>query len=272
MQDALPVDADSGQIEQILINLATNARDAMPGGGLLSIETGMVEVDSEFIRVHGYGNPGWYATISVSDTGEGMDETTCKKVFEPFFTTKEPGKGTGLGLSVVFGIVKQHSGFINVYSEPGTGTTFRILLPLVQSALAEILASEEFILERGVETILVADDDASLRDLAVKALDMFGYTVITAKNGSDALTRFNENKNKIDLVIMDIIMPGKNGKETFDEMRKLNPSVKAIFISGYTSDILLKKGLIEPDLELVTKPLHIKQLLLKVRKVLDRKV
>jgi CheY-like chemotaxis protein len=221
--------------------------------------------------VHGYGKPGWYASISVFDTGEGMDEATCNKVFEPFFTTKEPDKGTGLGMSVVFGIIKQHNGFINVYSEPVIGTTFTILLPLVQSALKEILASEEEIIERGHETILVADDDDSLRDLTEKALRMFGYTVITAKNGSDALARFKERNGRIDLAILDIIMPEKNGKESFDEMIKLNPAVKAIFVSGYTSGILLKKGLIGENLDFIAKPVHIKQLLVKIRKVLDDK-
>jgi PAS domain S-box-containing protein len=269
LQDALTIDADSGQIEQVLMNLATNARDAMPGGGLLSIETGAVEVDDEYIKTHGYGEPGRYACIAVSDSGEGMDEATCKKVFDPFFTTKEAGKGTGLGLSIVFGIIKQHNGFINVYSEPGNGTTFRILLPLIHSTAVEKHAAiEEEVIEKGVETILVADDDAFLRDLTEKTLRMFGYTVITAVNGSDALARFKENRERIDLVILDIIMPEMNGKEAFDEMRKIDPDVSAIFVSGYTSDIIQRRGLFEEGLAFVAKPLNLKQLLLKVRAVL----
>jgi PAS domain S-box-containing protein len=267
-QEFVTVNADSGQIEQALMNLATNARDAMPNGGLLSIKTGTVEVDDEYIKAHGCGEPGWYASVSISDSGEGMDETTCKRVFEPFFTTKEVGKGTGLGLSMVFGIVKQHNGLINVYSEPGIGTTFRILLPLIQSAVTEIHARVEEVIENGVGTILVADDDAAIRALAEQALTMFGYTVITAVDGNDALVKFKENKDKIDLVIMDIIMPEMNGKDAFNEMRKIDPAVKVVFISGYTSDIIRKRGLFEQGLELVEKPLNLKQLLSKVHDVL----
>jgi CheY-like chemotaxis protein len=268
VQDAVIVNADSGQIEQVLMNLATNARDAIPNRGLLSIETGIVEVDEEFVKNHGYGEPGRYASVSVSDSGDGMDETTCKKVFEPFFTTKEVGKGTGLGLSIVFGIIKQHNGFINVYSEPGIGTTFKILLPLIQATVMEKRADEDKIFEKGVETILVADDDALLRDLTEKTLGMFGYTVITAVDGSDAVARFKEHKERIDLVILDIIMPKMNGQEAFDEMRKINPAVKAIFISGYTSDIIRKRGLLVQGLEFIAKPLNLKQLLIKIRAVL----
>jgi PAS domain S-box-containing protein len=267
-RDVVTVNADIGQIEQVLMNLATNARDAMPKGGLLSIETGTIEVDDEYIKAHGCGEPGWHACISVSDSGEGMDEATCKKVFEPFFTTKEVGKGTGLGLSIVFGIIKKHNGLISVYSEPGIGTTFRILLPLIQLAVTEKHARVEEVIENGVGTILVADDDASIRALAEKALSMFGYTVITAMDGNDALVKFKENKDKIDLAILDIIMPEMNGKETFDKMRAINPAIKGMFISGYTSEIIQKRGLLELGLEFVPKPLNLKQLLLKVRDVL----
>ncbi|MBI2355408.1 MAG: response regulator [Deltaproteobacteria bacterium] len=270
-QDVLAVNADSGQIEQVLMNLAANARDAMPKGGLLLLETGMVEMDDEYVRAHGYGDPGCYALISFSDTGEGMDEIICKRVFEPFFTTKEVGKGTGLGLSIVYGIVKQHNGFINVYSEPGKGTTFKIYLPLIQPAFAEKHTGNEGVLKGGTETILLADDDASLRELAEKFLGMFGYTIITAVDGSDALARFSEKKDRIHLVILDIIMPKINGKEAFDEMRKINPDIKAIFISGYTNDIIHKRGMLDQGLDFVSKPLDPKKLLFKVREVLGGK-
>ncbi|MDA8429762.1 MAG: response regulator [Geobacteraceae bacterium] len=266
--DELTVNADSGQIEQVLMNLATNARDAMPNGGLLHLETGRVEIDAEYIKLHGYGEAGSYAVISLSDSGAGMDESICKKVFEPFFTTKEVGKGTGLGLSIVYGIVKQHNGFINVYSEPGKGTTFKIYLPLIQPAVADMQANEEEIPERGTETILVADDDASLRELADKVLNMFGYTVITAVDGVEALSRYRENRDSIDLVILDVIMPRMNGKEVFDEMRKLDPAVKVVFISGYTRDIIHKRGMLDQRLDFISKPLHPKNLLVKVREVL----
>jgi CheY-like chemotaxis protein len=268
-QECVTVNADSGQIEQVLMNLATNARDAMPEGGLLSIETDTVELDDEYIEANGYGQPGRYACIAITDSGDGMDEITCKKVFEPFFTTKEVGRGTGLGLSIVFGIIKQHLGFINVYSEPGEGTTFKILLPITTSAAVEKYISEEKVLEKGVETILVADDDASIRELIEKSLGMFGYTVIMAVDGNDALDKFKENKDRIDLVIMDIIMPKMSSKDAFDKMKKINPAVKAIFISGYTSDIIQKRGLLEQGLEFVPKPLNLKQLLNKVRNVLN---
>jgi PAS domain S-box-containing protein len=267
-QDVLTVNADSGQIEQVLMNLATNARDAMPKGGLISLETGTVEMDEEYVKANGYGKPGSYAVISFSDTGEGMDETTCKKVFEPFFTTKEVGKGTGLGLSIVYGILKQHDGFINVYSEPGNGTTFKIYLPLIHAEVAVSPAGKEEILEGGTETILVADDDASLRELSEKFLVMFGYTIITAVDGLDALAKFRENRDKIDLVILDIIMPKMNGKDAFDEMRKINSDVKAIFISGYTGEIIHKRGILDQTLVFVSKPLNLRKLLIKVREVL----
>ena len=266
--EELTVNADSGQIEQILMNLAANARDAMPYGGLLAFETGTVEMDADYVKAHGFGEPGCYAVISLSDTGEGMDETMRKRVFEPFFTTKEVGKGTGLGLSIVYGIVKQHNGFINVYSEPGNGTTFKIYLPRTQPTGTEREAGTEVLLEGGTETILVVDDDASMRKLAEKFLGMFGYRVITAVDGNEALDRFRENREMIDLVILDIIMPKMNGKDVFDEMKKINPDIKAIFISGYTRDIIHKRGLLDLSLDFVAKPLNPKKLLLKVREVL----
>jgi len=268
-RQALVVDADIGQIEQVLMNLAANARDAMPRGGLLSLETGTMEMDAEYVKINGYGEPGRYAVIALSDTGEGMNESVRKKVFEPFFTTKEVGKGTGLGLSIVYGIVKQHNGFINAYSEPGKGTTFKIYLPLTQSAIADQQVGRQEALEGGKETILLADDDTCLRELAEKFLGMFGYTVITAVDGNDALARFSANKDRIDLVILDVIMPNMSGKEVYDRIKEIHSAVKAIFISGYTGDIIHKHGLLDPNLVFVSKPLNPKDMLIKVREVLD---
>ncbi|MFA7405999.1 MAG: PAS domain S-box protein [Pelobacteraceae bacterium] len=269
-QDVLTVNADCGQIEQVIMNLAVNARDAMPHGGMLSIELRFVEIGADSIKTHGYGEAGEYALISLSDSGVGMDENTRKRLFEPFFTTKELGKGTGLGLSIVYGIIKQHNGFINVYSEPGVGTTFTIYLPLTKTDISEKTGHVDDILRKGTETLLVADDDAALLDLTEKILVQFGYKVITATDGLDAVTKFNMSKETIALVILDVIMPKMNGKEAFEEIRKICPDIKTIFISGYTADIIHNRGMLDEDLEFLDKPLRPIRLLQKVREVLDR--
>jgi PAS domain S-box-containing protein len=269
--DLLAVRADAGQIEQVLLNLATNARDAMTNGGLLTIETEPVLLDSDFMKAHGYGEPGEYARISVSDSGCGMDETTLKKVFEPFFTTKAVGKGTGLGLAMVYGIIKQHNGFINVYSEQGVGTTFTIYLPLITSAIMEETGDEEELPEKREATILVADDDPSVRELSEKVLGMFGYTVITAEDGDDAVLKFQENKDTIDLVVLDIIMPKMNGKEVSDKVKEIRPGMNMVFISGYPADFITSRGMLDEKIELIEKPFNPRNLLRKVREVLDRR-
>ena len=270
-QDVLTVNADCGQIEQVLMNLAVNARDAMPHGGMLTIETRYLEMSSDFIEAHGYGEPGEYAHVSLTDSGIGMDETTRNRVFEPFFTTKQLGTGTGLGLSIVYGIIKQHNGFINVYSEPGVGTTFSIYLPLVDADIHSKTDLVDEMLRKGTETILVADDDAALLELTEKILRQFGYTVIAAVDGVDAVHKFSEHQAGIDLVVLDIIMPKMNGKEAFDEIRKIRPDMKSIFISGYTADIIHDRGMLDESLEFIAKPLRPIDLLHKVREVLDKK-
>ncbi|MBU1163832.1 MAG: PAS domain S-box protein, partial [Proteobacteria bacterium] len=237
----LTIMADSSQIEQVLMNLATNARDAMPEGGLLTISTELVELDKYFIKTYGYNvKPGMYSLISVTDSGSGMDEGTRKKIFEPFFTTKELGRGTGLGLAIIYGIVKQHNGFVDVFSKPGEGTTFKIYLPVIKSAIKETEADTLPPQKGGTETVLVAEDDETVREIIKTILDRFGYKVIEAVDGEDAVTLFK--KNKIDLVILDVIMPKKNGKEAYDEMKDFCPEIKAIFTSGYTTEIIDKKG------------------------------
>jgi len=266
----LTIFADSGQIEQLLMNLVTNARDAMPGGGNITIESGSVQLDEEFIEAHSYVKAGSYALISVSDTGEGMDAGTKERIFEPFFTTKAEGKGTGLGLSMVYGIVKQHDGYINVYSEPGKGTTFKVYLPLYRGAdRVEIAKTEPAAVTGGSETILLAEDDASLRKLASIILRNYGYTVIEAVDGEDAVAKYGENRDVVKLVILDGIMPKKNGKEAYNEIRMINPSVRTIFASGYAEDILSREGLLEPGINFLLKPLTPSELLKKVREVLD---
>jgi PAS domain S-box-containing protein len=269
-QEVLTVNADSGQMEQVLMNLAANSRDAMPSGGTLSIMTGVADIDADFIRAHGYGGPGRYARMCISDTGEGMEDATRKRLFEPFFTTKELGKGTGLGLSIVYGIIKQHNGYINVYSEPGVGTTFNIYLPLICSLIEADAAGSDEIPAGGTETVLLADDDKMLRELSAQVLSQFGYTVITAADGREAVDKFNEFKETIKLVVMDVIMPNMNGREAMERIRKISPSCKVIFISGYTADIIHARGLFDENLEFVSKPLSPLNFLKSVRKVLDQ--
>lgn len=266
----LPVFADAYQLEQVLMNLATNSLDAMPKGGAFAITTEQVRFDDEFITAHGYGKPGTYAMISVSDTGRGMDEATRQRIFEPFFTTKEVGKGTGLGLAVVYGIIKQHDAYINVYSEPGKGTTFRIYLPLIASGVAEEKKAPEVELSvTGTETILLAEDDEQVRNLTVSVLQEFGYTVITAVDGEDAVKKYLENKDRVQLLLLDLIMPKKSGKEAYDEIRKITPDIKALFASGYAPDIIRQKVLLDDNLPVAYKPISPTDLLTKVRRMLD---
>jgi len=269
--DRIVVNADSGQIEQILLNLATNARDAMAHGGTFSIMTDTVDIDPEYIDFYGYGAPGAYARMVVSDSGSGMDSATKKRIFDPFFTTKEVGKGTGLGLSIVYGIVKQHKGFINVYSEPGRGTTFNIYLPLAQGEqLARASQAGTEYPSGGSETILLAEDDAVVRELSRTVLSEFGYTVIEAANGEEALQKFQEHRDQIRLLLFDIVMPKKSGKEAYQEIRDSGAEVKVIFLSGYPADMIGNTGLLEDGSPLIMKPVHPQELLRTIRSELDR--
>jgi PAS domain S-box-containing protein len=265
----LAIYAERGQLEQVLMNLATNARDAMPDGGRLLIETKQVEIDSKFEKTHEYCKPGRYAHLIVSDTGEGIDEGTRERIFEPFFTTKEVGKGTGLGLSMTYGIVKQHNGYINVSSKLGEGTTFQIYLPLIQAEVEETISEELPTPEGGTETILFAEDDENIREFMKEALTAHGYNIIDSYDGEDAINKFIENEENIQLLISDVIMPKKNGKEVYDEIRKIRPDMKALFLSGYAEDKIQKKGVLEEGLHFVYKPISLNDLLLKVREVLD---
>ena len=267
----LTVLADAGHIEQVLINLAVNAKDAMHEGGRLTISTGLEEVDDDYVATYGYGKPGRYCLITVTDTGQGMDAETQKKIFEPFFTTKGIGKGTGLGLAICYGIIKQYGGYTNVYSEPGQGTVFKIYLPLSEET-ATMEKDEEAAapVKHGNETVLVAEDDASLRKLGKIVLESFGYSVITAVDGEDAIVKFMENRERINIVMVDMIMPKKNGKEVGEAIRKVSPGVKILFASGYTMDIIKGKELVESGSDFIHKPFTPKDLLIKVREMLDR--
>ncbi|MBI1910374.1 MAG: PAS domain S-box protein [Deltaproteobacteria bacterium] len=265
----LIIKADSTQIEQVIINIATNARDAMPGGGSLIIKTETLQIDKHFIEKHGYGEPGSYGCITISDTGTGIEASVQERIFEPFFTTKEVGKGTGLGLSVVYGIVKQHYGFINVYSEPGKGTTFRIYLPLSDSYVAQSMEKEHEQLRGGKEIILLAEDEADVRNITRAMLQEFGYTVIEAVDGEDAVAKFIENQDSINMLLFDMIMPKKNGKEAYAEIVKIKPQVKALFTSGYAAEIMRTRGILDEGLNFISKPVSPGDFLNKVREVLD---
>src|SRR5208282_2505162 len=234
------------------------------------ITAGQIRFDKELITAHGYAPPGTYAFITVSDTGTGMNEMTRQRIFEPFFTTREMGKGTGLGMAVVYGIVKGHDGYINVYSEPGLGTTFRIYLPLTTTD-AEVTQEsiQPLALGKG-ETILIAEDEPEVREVLRISLEEYGYIVIEAENGEDAVKQYKDNMEKVSLVLLDVIMPVKNGREAYDEIKSLKPDTKVIFISGYTEDIIMGKGVLKSDIELIPKPIAPDSLLRKVRDVLDR--
>ncbi len=265
---------DPGQIEQTLLNLATNARDAMPAGGMLTIETGCIQIDEHFIKKHAYGKPGTYAYIGVTDTGSGMDKQTVEKIFEPFFTTKEKRKGTGLGLAMVYGIIKQHKGYINVSSELNIGTTFTLYLPVTRAKADDVAATEQKIdvaRSKGGEVVLVAEDDENLRIFMKTILMKYGYQVIEASDGQEAIDRFNENKDRIDLLISDLIMPRKNGNEVCQEIRKIKPDIKTIILSGYDDNMLQEKKIVDKDITFISKPVYPVPLLSKVRDVLEGK-
>jgi two-component system NtrC family sensor kinase len=267
--EELTVMADRGQIEQVLLNMATNARDAMPEGGTLTIRTEPACIDDAFLRIHGYGKAGPYALITVTDTGTGMDNHTRERIFEPFFTTKETGKGTGLGLSIVYGVVKQSNGYITCTSEPGRGTTFNIYLPLIPASSAGIEPSIAAQAKKGSETVLIAEDDEYLRKLNQAVLEEYGYRVIVARDGEEAVNLFKDNKNEIRLLVLDVIMPKKNGKDTYEEIKRIMPAVKVLFTSGYTVDFVSNKGIVERGRNFLSKPVSPTTLLLKVREILD---
>jgi PAS domain S-box-containing protein len=265
----LLVKADPGQIEQVLMNLATNARDAMPHGGRLSVTTSQEVVKEGSEARYDLSVPGKYALISVTDTGTGIDKKSLESIFEPFYTTKEVGKGTGLGLSIVYGIIKQHNGSILVSSEPGKGTTFDMYLPLVKGHAAKEESKIFAPLVNGMETLLVVEDEEIVRMFMKKILERAGYKVIIAVNGEDAVARFREHDD-ISLVLSDVVMPRKNGKEMLDEIRKIKSGVKVVFISGYAADVMHKKGMFEEGTEFITKPFKKDDLLQKIREVLDK--
>jgi PAS domain S-box-containing protein len=263
--------ADVGQIEQVIMNLAVNAKDAMPSGGKLTIETANVELDESYARSHVDVKPGPYVMFSVSDTGVGMTPEVREQIFEPFFTTKEKGKGTGLGLSTTYGIVKQSEGNIWVYSEQGKGTTFKIYLPRVNEPLEDIrkeVLKEE--LPRGNETILIVEDEEEVRKLTAKILEMQGYRILETSNGDDALLACERRKGPIHLMLADIVMPGMSGSELAKLLEPLYPEIKILYMSGYTDNAIVRHGVLEKGVNYIQKPFTMEALARKVRVVLDK--
>ncbi len=272
-EDLGRVQVDPGQVEQVIINLALNARDAMPRGGKLTIETAKVDLDEAYVNGHVGVKPGRYVRIAVSDTGVGMTTEVREKIFEPFFTTKEKGKGTGLGLSTVYGIVKQSGGNIWVYSEPGKGATFKVYLPQVEEPLEEEKEKARRLereLPHGGETVLVAEDDGDVRSLVVQILKKQGYKVLDAANGEEAFTICEKHEGSIDLLVTDVVMPVMSGRELTDRLLLLHPKIKVLYMSGYTDDTVVRHGVLEEGVNFFQKPFSMEALVLKLREVLDK--
>ncbi|BDU74664.1 response regulator [Mesoterricola silvestris] len=268
--DLRPFEADPNQMDQVILNLAVNARDAMPDGGMLTLEAANADLDEGYALTHPGTRPGPYVTLAVSDNGVGMDKETQARAFEPFFTTKGLGKGTGLGLATVFGIIQQSRGYVFLYSEPGKGTTFKILLPGVppgeSGALAEPPAPDPD--EPGEGTLLVVEDEDSVRSVLKTLLEEAGYEVLAARNAAEAMLCLSEGAARIDLMVTDVIMPGMNGRELSEWVAKRHPGIKVLFLSGYTNDAILRHGVLEEGLPFLQKPFSTDQLRRKVREVL----
>jgi CheY-like chemotaxis protein len=263
------ISADPVHIDQILLNLTANARDAMTEGGILSFTLEEILIEGKAAYPHTVMSPGKYALLTASDSGIGMDEETINRIFEPFFTTKGTEKGTGLGMSIVYSIVKQHNGYIFVSSEQGKGSTFKIFFPLISKEQVTEIQSDSVIMPRGCETILIVEDDKTVRDLLRVILQDFGYQVIEASDGQEAIDLFSERKEEIDLVLLDAILPQKSGKAVYSFIEATKPGTKVLFSSGYTDEIVYKTGIIEQGVPSISKPASPSLLLNTIRKILD---
>lgn len=264
------VEADPVQLEQVIVNLAVNARDAMPQGGTLTVETANVTLDEGYLAQRPDAQVGPHVMLAVSDTGIGMDEETQARIFEPFFTTKEEGKGTGLGLPTVYGIVKQSGGNIHVYSEPGVGTTFMVYLPRVEKEAApmpEHTATDEAL--KGSETILLVEDEELVRELMVEVLEGRGYELVAAANGAEALAICAQHEGPIRLMVTDVVMPGMSGVELAAQARQVKPDMKVLYLSGYTNSALVAHGALGAEGHFLEKPFEPDDLARKMREILD---
>jgi two-component system cell cycle sensor histidine kinase/response regulator CckA len=265
-----PIKIDPSQLEQVMANLCVNARDAIAGVGKITIETGTVTLDEAYCADHAGFSPGEFALLAVSDDGCGMDKGTLDNIFEPFFTTKEKHKGTGLGLAMVYGIVKQSGGFINVYSEPGEGTTFRIYFPKHVGQKDEIKSevAREIISSRG-EMVLLVEDESATRKMGQKILERLGYKAFAAGTPDEAIQLAAEHSGEFHLLITDVVMPGMNGRDLANRLSALYPGIKTLFMSGYTANVIAHRGVLEEGVQFIQKPFSMKDLAIKIREILD---
>ncbi|HSQ15314.1 MAG TPA: ATP-binding protein, partial [Candidatus Binatia bacterium] len=264
------VKVDPGQFQQILMNLVVNARDAMPGGGKIVIETANVDLDAAYCSHHPYVKPGRFVMLAVSDTGQGMGEEVKAHIFEPFFTTKEKGSGTGLGLATTYGAVHQAGGTIEVYSEVGIGTTFKVYLPRVEEEAANpVEADRPAALPGGTETVLIVEDEGILRSLCVQILERLGYRVLQARNGAEAIAEARGYGDRIDLLLTDVVMPGMNGSELATQLVLHHPELKVLFTSGYTEDVISHHGVLAEGVSFIGKPYTPSALARKVREIIE---
>ena len=266
------VQADPGQVEQILMNLAVNARDAMPDGGKLTIETSVAHLDRRYVLTHPGVTPGRYVLITVSDNGRGMDSETLGRIFDPFFTTKEKGVGTGLGLSTVYGIIKQHEGHISAYSEPEHGTTFKVYFPLTkESSDLDVQDSELHARSQGTETVLVVEDEDIVLNLACEALQMLGYTPLAASDRDQAISVCTSYNDPIHLMLTDVVLPRTDGRSLYQELSPTRPEMKVLYMSGHTEQFIIRHGVLDKEVHFLQKPFSMESLGAKVRAVLDEK-